>query len=237
MSQPKVRPVGQRYRALPIWFWTRIQLRLIARSDRRAGLPLGLGPDTTPLLHELVARHDDVCEAERTSALADVAAMEIRLAEIPTELHALHAMLALRTAEAESAAAPLTDAQLALRFAGEDHLPVTVSEQRRRLTHERAAAAALAAQLAAQRELDTTLAEQAHLRAACERRWEIAKSRVLRFGQHTRRQATIYRRALVRRHPQREQLVTTWRTDLCTTPSWAALDRSKDALLTAGVAA
>ena len=85
--------------------------------------------------------------------------------------------------------------------------------------------------------LSPVLAEQAHLRVACERRWEIARSRVLRFGQHTRRQATIYRRALVRRHPQREQLVTTWRTDLCTTPSWAVIDRSKDALLTAGVAA
>jgi hypothetical protein len=233
----KIESVEQKYRAMPIWFWTRIQLRLIARQDRRAGLPLGLGPDTTPLLHELVARHDDVCEAERTSALADVEAMEIRLGEIPTELRALQAMVDLRTAEAELAAVPLTEVQLELRFAGEGHLPASVTEQRRRSTHERAAEAALAAQLAAQRELDTTLAEQARLRAACERRWEIAKSRVLRFGQHTRRQATIYRRALVRRHPQREQLVTTWRTDLCTTPTWAVIDRSRDALLTAGVAA
>src|SRR3712207_848209 len=164
MAQPKIESVGRSYRPLPIWFWTRIRLRLIARSDRRAGLPLGLGPTTTPLLHELVARHDDVCEAERTSALADVEAMEIRLGEIPTELRALQAMLDLRTAEAEQAAVPLTEAQLALRFAGEDHLPGTATEQRRRLTHERAAEAALAAQLAAQRELDTTLAEQARLR-------------------------------------------------------------------------
>lgn len=237
MSESKIETVGRRYRALPIYWPTRIRLRLIARQDRRAGLPLGLGPETTPLLHELVARHDDVCEAERTNALAYVEALQIRLSEIQTELRALQAMLDLRTQAAERAAVPLTAAELVLRFAGEEHLPESVTQLRRTITHQRAAEAALAAQLAAQQDLDSTLAEQAQLRTRCELRWDVARSRVLRYSQHTRRQATIYRRALVRRHPQREQLVTTWRTDLCTTPAWAVIDRSKGALLTAGVAA
>jgi hypothetical protein len=227
----------RRYRSLRIWWPTSLRLRWIARTDRRAGLPLGLGPETTPLLHELVARHDDVCEHERTSCLAYVEALEIRLSEIQTELRSLQTMLDVRTEAAERAAVPPTEAQLGMRFAGEEHLSTSVTRHRRVQTHQRAADAASAARLDAQRALDATLGEQAQLRARCELRWDIARSRVLRYGQHTRRQATIYRRALVRRHPQREQLIRTWRTDLCTTPTWAAADQSKRALLTTGVAA
>lgn len=237
MSQSKAERVDREYRALPVFWPTRLRLRLIARSDRRAGLPLGLGPETTPLLHELAARHDDVCEHERTSALADVEAWAVRLSEVQIELASLQAMLDVRTVAAVRAAQGPTEAELDVRLAGEEHLDSSVTRQRRMLTHRRAADAATAARAAAQQAFDAALTEQAQLRARSELRWDVARSRVLRYGQHTRRKAAIYRRSLVLRHPQREELVRGWRTDLCTTPTWAAVDPATRALLASGVAA
>ena len=72
--------VGRRYQALPIHWPTRLRLRLAARADRRTGLPLGLSPDTTPVLQDLLARHDDACERERAAYLTDVAPLAVRLA-------------------------------------------------------------------------------------------------------------------------------------------------------------
>jgi hypothetical protein len=34
--------------------------------------------------------------------------------------------------------------------------------------------------------------------------------------------AAIYRRTLVKRHPEREELVARWTTDICILPDWAA---------------
>lgn len=116
------------YRSLPVYWPVRWRLIWIARNDRRAGLPIGLDADTTPVLRDLLARRDDACEHERTRYYADIGAIDVRLADI-------------------------------------------------------------------------------------------ARSRVLRLVEYADRLAAVYRRALLRRHPQREVLVTCWASTLGAFPT------------------
>jgi hypothetical protein len=228
--------VDRSHRALRISWPTRLALGWHARADRRAGLPLGLGTDTTPVLQSLAARHGEACERERTRFVADVRPIEVRLGRLDAELPSLRAALDDRSADVARAAVPLTEHQLTRRLAGEQDLPAALVRQRRQATHDRALESARAAQLAAQQAVDAVLGEQAQLQARRQNRAEITCSRVLRCGDFTRRQAAIYRRALVRKHPEREALTHEWRTDLAPAPGWA----TPDALLStreAGVAA
>ena len=229
--------VDRPYRALPVSVPTRIALRWHARADRRAGLPLGMAPDSTPVLQSLTARHGEACERERTRFVADVRPIDVRLGRLEAELPSLVATLEDRTAEAVRAAAPLTEQQLTRRLVGEQDLPETLVRQRRQTAHDRAAEAAQAARLAAQHAVDALLGEQAQLRARRHNRAEITCSRVLRYGDVARRHAAIYRRALVRKHPDREVLVHEWQTELCPAPAWARLDVPLPSAREAGVSA
>jgi hypothetical protein len=85
--------------------------------------------------------------------------------------------------------------------------------------------------------VDAVLGRAAQLRAQREARAEIARSRVLRYGDHIRRQAAIYRRALARRHPDAEVLLHQWQTDLFPPPAWAGTDALVPSSREAGVAA
>ncbi|MCW2534686.1 MAG: hypothetical protein JWQ26_385 [Modestobacter sp.] len=229
--------VDRPYRALPVSVPTRIALRWHARADRRAGLPLGMAPDSTPVLQSLTARHGEACERERTRFVADVRPIDVRLGRLEAELPSLRAMLDDRSAEVARATVPLTEHQLTRRLAGEQGLPAALVRQRRQTTHDRALEVARAAQLTAQRTVDELLSEQAQLRAGRQNRAEITCSRVLRFGDFTRRQAAIYRRALVRKHPDREALTHEWQTDLAPAPPWATPDALLLSTRDAGVAA
>ncbi|WP_448616256.1 hypothetical protein [Modestobacter sp. URMC 112] len=213
-----------RYRALPVSWPTRLRLRLAARADRRAGLPLGMSQETTPVLQDLLARHDDACERERARYLADVAPLAVRLGAVEAELVPLHGTLMARATEhARTSVAP-TAGELARRSAGEHDLPESLVRQRRQAEHDRRVAVAAAGQDEAQQALDAVLAERARLEASCRQRAEMARSRVLRYGDHTRRQAALYRRALTRGHPDAEVLVNRWQTELCPAPSWVTAD-------------
>ena len=68
-------------------------------------------------------------------------------------------------------------------------------------------------------------------------RLDVARSRVLRYGDFMQRQASIYRRALVRKHPDRESLAHDWDTDLCPAPSWVVADDLIPSVREAGVTA
>jgi hypothetical protein len=221
ITRSETERVDRSYRALRIGLPTRIALRRHARADRRAGLPLGMEAGTTPVLQALTAQHGDACERERTRFLAEVRPMTVRLSRLEAELPTLRATLADRTADTARASVPLTEQQLTRRLAGEQSLPEELIRQRRQGTHDRAVEAARAARLAAQQAVDAVLGEQAQLLARRQNRAEITCSRVLRYGDFIRRQAAVYRRALVRKHPDREALVHDWTTDLCPPPGWA----------------
>ena len=207
-----------------IYWPTRWRLLWSARSDRRAGLPIGLSVDTTPVLRGLVARRDDACERERTCYFSDVRSADVRLAQIEAELPARRRQLDQNTTEARRLSANPTEKQLTLRHAGEHGLPAELIRQRREKEHQRLADAALAAQVDAQRRLDFLLSEQAQLDAQRQNRADLARSRAHRYVERADGLAATYRRALVRRHPQREALVDAWTTDLCPPPAWVLAD-------------
>jgi hypothetical protein len=227
----------RRYRALRVYWPTSTRLRWQARADRRAGLPLGMSPATTPVLQGLVARHDDACERERTRFHVETESFAVRLGQIEAELPAARAVLAARAEEVACTSCEPTAAELTLRLAGEHDLPEALVRQRRQTTHDRAATAARAAHGQAQQAVDALLGEQAQLVARLQSRLDVARSRVLRYGGFIRRQASIYRRALIRKHPDREALAHDWQTDLCPAPSWVVADDLIPSAREAGVAA
>lgn len=229
--------VDTSYRSLPVYWPTRWRLLWSARTDRRAGLPIGLSADTTPVLRDLVARRDDACEHERTRYFAEVRPFDVRLAQLDSELVALRRSLDDLTSEASRAAVAPTDRQLSLRYAGERELSGELVRQRRTTEHKRIADAAHEAQADAQRRLDALLREQAEVAAQRQNRADVARSRVLRFVEYADRLAAIYRRALVRRHPQRDALVSQWRADLFPPPAWVRTDDLMPSHRTTGAAA
>ncbi|MGY1680677.1 hypothetical protein [Geodermatophilus sp. SYSU D01176] len=214
--------IDRRYRTLRIPWSTRLRLRWYARADRRAGLPVGVGVASTPVLAELVAEYGEACERQRTACLVDTDPADVRLGQIDAELRTLRATLERQAADVERVAQPPAPAWLARRYPGEENLPESATRERRAVTHQRSVAAARAAQAETQRRLDDVLAEQAHLRAAVQARADVARSHVVRARELTHRKAAVYRRALLRRHPQREELVRLWDTELCDLPAWAA---------------
>jgi hypothetical protein len=225
------------YRSLRIYWPVRWRLSWAARTDRRAGLPIGLSSDTTPVLRDLVARRDDACEHERTRYFDAVRSVDVRLAQIDAELISLQRLVAERTEKALRLVEGPTELQLTVRHAGEQGLASELVRQRRMTEYTRLADAAKEAQDDAQRRLDATLAEEAQLQAQRQNRADVARSRVLRYVDYADRLAAIYRRALVRRHPQRDALVSQWRADLSPPPAWVLTDDLTPSHRDTGVAA
>ena len=235
-TRPKAQPFSRPHRALRVFWPTRWRLELSARADRRAGLPIGLNADTTPVLRGLVARRDDACEHERTRYLTAVRRVTVRLAELEADIAASERLLWERSADVEHAAARPSERQLTLRRAGEEHLPEALVRRRRETEHRRLADAAIAARTETQHRLETARSEHAQLEAQRRSRADVARSRVLRYVDHADRLAAIYRRALVHRHPQRQALVHAWSTDLALPPAWVLADDLVPIRPTAGAA-
>lgn len=236
-TRAKTARVPRSYRPLHIYWSTRWRLESSARSDRRAGLPVGLNADTTPALRALVARRNEACEHERTRYLKAVQPLAIGLAQLDADIAALERQLQQRTADVVRATAHPTERQLTLRHAGEQNLPPALIHRRRATERRRRADAAIAAQTEAQHRLDAARRERAELEAQRQSRADVARSRVLRYVDHADRLAAVYRRALVRRHPQRDALVRAWRTDLAVPPAWVLADELAPSRATKGAAA
>ena len=182
------------FRAARPYWPVRWRLHWAARHDRRSGLPVGLDAATTPLLRELVARRDHACERVRARYHADVGTIDVRLAAVDVELAALGRSLDEATAAARAAAPPT------------EHDPA-----RRKQADIR-------------RRLDAVLAEEAELEARRRHRSELARSQALALVAYADRLAALYRRALIRRHPQRDALLSRWDGDVLAPPSWLLAD-------------
>lgn len=216
--------VDASYRSLRIHWWTRLRLQWSARSDRRAGLPIGLDAASTPVLRDLVTRHDDVCERERAEGCRAIEPIDIRLAHLAEELPALERQLREDASDVKAAEGAYIDAALRTRRAGEQGLPEELVRDRRRRELDGLADAARSRQAQTARRLDAARQETAELQKQRELHIHVARSRALRFGDHTQRLGAIYRRALIRRHPQRDELVKRWNADFCPPPEWVVSD-------------
>lgn len=209
------------YRSLRVTWRDRWRLWRCACSDRRAGLPLGLHAGTTPLLRELVARHDEACEAERQVYLAARHRLVVRLAELIAGEPALVRIVDTRAADVAAARGAEVPRS---RKAGEEPLPEALVRSRRLAEHRRTVDAAVAAHEEAQRRLDAAVAEQSHLQELLRALADEARSRALRLTEHTERLAAIYRRSLVERHRQRDDLLANWTLPVCRPPAWVDAD-------------
>ncbi|MGY1792817.1 hypothetical protein ACI796_02385 [Geodermatophilus sp. SYSU D00525] len=226
MAGPITHEVDLGFRTLRIPLRQRLRLRWYARTDRRAGLPVGLDAGTTPVLRDLIAQFGDACERERTRYLADVDESVVRLGQLEAQLSSLAAALVRQADEVERCAQPPTEEWLSLRFPNEDAMTETATRERRAVAYRRQLDRARATQADLQRQLDDAVAEQADLRARLRARADVARSRVVRLAEFTDRQAAVYRRALIRRHPERDELVRRWDTQLARPPAWAEADPS-----------
>jgi hypothetical protein len=201
---------------------SRRALRRAGRQDARAGLPVGRSVETTPALAELAALFGYACERERTSFLSDHAQLVIEQSRIEARLAAVREALDLRAEEIRRQSEPPDPRWLATRLPGEDRLTDDAVRMRRTVTRSRALEAARRAHEQVKRELDDVLVELAQVRSRLERRAQVARSRVQGHRDLTQRKAAVYRQALLRRHPQRDELVATWSIDICAIPAWAA---------------
>jgi hypothetical protein len=201
---------------------TRWRLARAARIDRRAGLPVGLSADTTPVLAEMQAEFQYAAERERTSYLADEQFLTVERHRLEARRRSLTEELGRRSDHLGRQLHETESSWLELRYPGEEHLSRAATRTRRAVTHLRAVEAAEAGQRHAQAQLDDVLVEVADLDARMRRRAEMARSRVLRHRELALRKAAIYRRFLLRRHPERSALIGRWTTDICVVPDWAA---------------
>lgn len=200
---------------------SRWQLSRAARSDRRAGLPLGLSAETTPVLGELVALYGHACESERTAYLAADSELDVRLRRLDAQIEAADAEIQRCAAEVRRQSQPTSADWLAIRFPGEELMPEVVTRARRVVAHQRDLARAEAAHHAAQQARENLRTDRSEVAAHLRRRAEIARSHVQRHRELTERMAAVYRRTLVKRHPEREQLIARWTNGICALPSWA----------------
>jgi hypothetical protein len=216
-----VQYVDHRYLTVRIPWRTRWRLQWYARSDRRAGLPVGLSAESTPALAELVAEYGEVCERERTRYLTIADRLDVRLGTIATELDTLRATLDRQQQDVVRFDRPPAAEWLSRRYPGEELLADAATRERRAVTAQRSVERARAAVQETQRRLDAVLAERADLQAQLRTHADLARSHVVRAREITSRKAAVYRRALLRRHPQREDLVRNWTPELCALPAWA----------------
>jgi hypothetical protein len=212
------------HRTLRVPWRQQLRLRLYARTDRRAGLPVGLDAGSTPVLRELVAEFGDACERERARYLADVDGLVTRLGQLDAQVSALIDAHARQSAEVERCTQPPGEEWLAMRYPNEEAMSVSATRERRAVAYRRNVERARSALDDLQQQLDRALAEQADVRTRLRSRAHLARSRVVRLSEFTNRQAAVYRRALIRRHPEREELVRRWSTDLARPPAWLPTD-------------
>jgi hypothetical protein len=219
-SSPKLRADTRALSPRVPWR-TRWRLARAARIDRRAGLPVGLDAGTTPVLAEIVARFNYAAERERTSYLADEQYLTVELHRLESRHRSLSEELQRRAERIDHLAHDTERSWLDVRYPGEEGLSLAATRTRRAVAHRRALESAEAARSQAQHEVDDVLVEIADLRARMHRRAEVARSRVLRHRELAHGEAAVYRRFLVRRHPERSALIDRWTTDICALPAWA----------------
>ncbi|MGY1690324.1 hypothetical protein [Geodermatophilus sp. SYSU D01105] len=221
MASTGAQHLDRRYRLVRIPLRTRWRLQWYARSDRRAGLPVGLSADSTPLLSELVAEYREVCEREWTGCLRDNQSREVSIDRIDAELDHLRAALQREANDVSRLSEPLSEDWLSLRYPGEEQLTESAVRRRRIVAHQRAVERARSVVQETQESIDARLSERAELKAQCDTRTDVARSHVVHHQAVASRKAAIYRRALVRRHPERDELIRGWTTELCPLPAWA----------------
>jgi ABC transport system ATP-binding/permease protein len=176
--------------------------------DGRAGIPARLakpvpaGPVTTPHREALIRQAQDAFTYEHLEYHRLVAGPHRRIMAERARLKASQATLTWAKLAFDMESRALTEQETRRRRLGEEHHPETVIVRRRRKEHHKLLARAQAAVTRAEADLAAMEADLAQAMEEAKQHHEAAVIRVERIHEHIHRRLAVYRRALVRAHPE-----------------------------------
>ena len=180
---------------------------LHGRRDGRAGIPAKhvkggpAGPVTTPHREALIRQAQDAFGYEHLEYRRLVSGPHRRIMAERARLEAARSTLAWAKKAYDDEARPLAGPDASQRRLGEEHHPETVIVQRRRMEHQKVVARARIAVTRAEADIAVIEADLAQAVQEAEQQHRAAVTRVQRIHEHIHRRLAIYRRSLVRVHP------------------------------------
>jgi ABC transport system ATP-binding/permease protein len=187
--------------------WQRWTDAFHGRRDGRAGIParpsagVAPGPVTTPHREALIRQAQDAFGFEYLDYQRLIADAHGRVMAGRARLEAAQSALAWAELNLDGAR-PLSLAEASRRRLGEERHPETVIVQRRRKDHQKLLARSQGAVSRAQADIAAVEADLAQAMQEAEQQHRAARTRVVRIHEHIHRRLAVYRRALVRTHPE-----------------------------------
>ncbi len=175
--------------------------------DGRAGIPAKhskaapIGPATTPHREALIRQAQDAFGYEHLEYRRFVAGPHRRIMAERARLDAARSALSWARSAYDMESGLLTPEDTRRRRLGEEHHPDAVIVERRRKDHQKLRARAQAAVTRAQTDVMEIEASLAEAMQEAEQHHKAAVVRVERIHEYVHRRLAIYRRALIRAHP------------------------------------
>jgi ABC-type multidrug transport system ATPase subunit len=210
--------------------WRRFTDAFQGWRDGRAGIPARIpgiperGPVTTPHREALIRLAQDAFAQEHLDYQRLVSDAHRRIMARRVRLGAAGESLTWTQSVLELESQPLTREQLLRRRHGEAHHPDTVIVQRRQREQQKAVARARSAIVAARKEVAEVEAALADDMQEAEQQHRAATVRVQRIHEHIHRRLAVYRRSLIRAHPDGGWVNSVLSVQAPEIPGWALPD-------------
>ena len=210
--------------------WCRLTDACHGWRDGRAGIPARFpaiperGPVSTPHREALIRLAQDAFAQEHLDYQRLVSDVHRRIMARRVRLGAAREALTWAQSVLELESQPLTREQMLRRRHGEEHHPDTVIVQRRRREQQKVVARARAAITAARVELAEVEAALADDMQGAEQQHRVATIRVQRIHEHIHRRLAVYRRSLIRAHPEGGWVNSVLSVRAPEIPGWALPD-------------
>lgn len=195
-----------------------------AEIPRRLPKGAAVGPATTPHREALIRLAQDSFAYEHLEYRRLVAEPHRQIMAERARREAAGSALTWARSAFDLESGELTEPETRRRRLGEDHHPDTVIAQRRRKEHRKLLARAGAAVTRAQAELTASEANLEQAMQDARQHHEAAVNRVEWIHEHIHRRLAVYRRALVRVHPDGAWVNSVLSARAPEIPSWALPD-------------
>jgi ABC-type multidrug transport system ATPase subunit len=198
--------------------------------DGRAGIPAKhsetapIGPATTPHREALIRQAQDAFGYEHLAYRRLVAEPHRRIMAERARLDAARSALSWARSAYDMESGNLTPEDTRRRRLGEEHHPEAVIVERRRRDHHKVRARAQAAVTRAQTDVMAIEASVAEAAQEAEQHHKAAVIRVERIHEYVHRRLAVYRRALIRAHPDGAWANAALSVSAPEIPGWALPD-------------
>jgi ABC transport system ATP-binding/permease protein len=182
------------------------------------------GPVTTPTREALIRLAQDAFAREHLEYLSLVAEPHRRVMAERARLKAARATLAWEKSVFDQEPAVLGEPEVSRRRLGEEHHPETVIVRRRRTEHRKLRARAHADVARAQADVTAIEADLARAEQEAKQQHQAVIERVVRIHEYIHRRLAVYRRALVRFHPEGAWVNWALSVTAPEIPTWALPD-------------